>query len=173
MLERCSQSGRKGSFIRKNIPARNRSEEIAFIAPQNDEKCVKVPIFLYDSGLHDESSGSWKYSVHDPEGKTSEEADWEDIGRIWVGKEIVGRNKRRWDSAPIFIFFLFQFFPLCVGNHIGVPREFRSCRRCQCQLDFAQSSHRILNNDRIIVLQVDHDIRGHRCTLCEQYKRLQ
>ena len=111
MLERCSQSGRKGSFIRKNIPARNRSVEIAFIAPQNDEKLVKVPIFLYDSGLHDESSGSWKYSVHDPEGKTSEEADREDIGRIWVGKEILGRNKRNEQTTNLLSFFsAFNFF---------------------------------------------------------------
>lgn len=45
--------------------------------------------------------------------------------------------------------------------------------RSQCQLDFAQPGHIILHNDRIIVLEIQADVRTERRALGEQNQMLQ
>ena len=58
-------------------------------------------------------------------------------------------------------------------HRIGRRRGIRARVRRQRQLDLTQTSHRILNNNRVIILEVDDNVGGHGRTLCEQCQRLE
>lgn len=45
--------------------------------------------------------------------------------------------------------------------------------RSQCQLDLPESRHIILHNDRIIILEIEADIRTERCALGEEHQILE
>jgi len=59
-------------------------------------------------------------------------------------------------------------------NRVSLRRlcRLRQCR-CQRQLDLAQARDIVLNDDRIIVLQIQADIRTQACTLRKEHQVLQ